>query len=478
MHARGSTISEIARSLNVDRKTVYRYINQQDFSPKLPKARPIRSKLDPYRHMIESWLEEDKHCFHKQRHTIRRICERLADECDFVCPHNTVSDYVRKNIRKAKKERASLDLLWQPGSAQADFGEVDCDIYDKRVRAHFQVLCFPNSNIGFPQLFLGETGECFCQGLQDIFEYIGGVPPIIVFDNAQGIGRLKLGRFIESELFSSFKAHYRFETRFCSPSSGWEKGSVERKVAFLRTELFVPVPKLENIIDFNASLLERCQFQQAEHHYTKKRTQGELFDEDLKRLIPLPSKRFKVVRYDRVTSDGYGHITIDNCHVYSSLPEYARCELIVAAGAHDVTILDQSGEVIAHHVRSFGSKRTESIDATSQLRLLTRRPNGWKNSRIRTEIPLSVVSHLDSLDTENLKRDLKLLYEASERSGLEATLSALDILAKEHEDFPDFFQVGVLAARIAGFGLDKAPEGVADLGRYDEMFLGGVKDEQ
>ncbi len=227
MHVKGSTVSEIARALSIDRKTVYRYINQEDFSPKPPVVNLHPSKLDPYKEVIEGWLEEDKQCFHKQRHTVRRITERLAKEHDFPCPYGTVADYVRKNIRKKKKERKSLDLSWQPGTAQVDFGDVDCDIDGERLRCHFLVVCFPYSNVGFAQLFLGETSECFCQGLKDIFEYIGGVCHIAVFDNASALGQRRRSEFTESKLFAHFKAHYRFETRYCSPASGWEKGCVE-----------------------------------------------------------------------------------------------------------------------------------------------------------------------------------------------------------------------------------------------------------
>src|SRR5699024_12331407 len=84
--------------------------------------------------------------------------------------------------------------------------------------------------------------ECVCQGLQDIFEFIGGVPPLLIFDNATGVGR-RIGDAIhESELFSRFRAHYHFRVRFCNPYSGWEKGNVERKVDYNRANLFVPVP--------------------------------------------------------------------------------------------------------------------------------------------------------------------------------------------------------------------------------------------
>ena len=89
---------------------------------------------------------------------------------------------------------------------------------------------FPYSNNGYSQVFDGETVECICQGLQDIFEFIGGVPPLLIFDNATGVGR-RIGDAIhESELFSRFRAHYHFRVRFCNPYSGWEKGNVERKV--------------------------------------------------------------------------------------------------------------------------------------------------------------------------------------------------------------------------------------------------------
>jgi hypothetical protein len=165
-------------------------------------------------------------------------------------------------------------------------------------------------------------------------------------------------------------------------------------------------------------------------------------------------------------------------HTYSSAPEYAKAELVVAIGAHDIVVSNRASEVLACHRRRFGSVRTESVDALAQLRLLVRRPRGWQNSRIRSTMPHAVVKHLDACGADQLRRDLKLLYDACERSGMNATLDALGIIAQEHDDFPDFFQVGVLAARIAGFGLDTPPEGSADLSCYDLVFLGGGRDGQ
>lgn len=473
-HAEGMSVSEIAREIPCDRKTVYRYISQDDFSPKIPLSTSRPSMLEPYRALICSWLEEDRQGFSKQKHTNERIRQRLKDEADFECKYSTVSDFIRKNkLRGDVKTRASLDLTWEAGYAQADFGQADCTVLGEVVRMHYLVLSFPYSNMGYAQVFFGETAECACEGLASIFTHIGGVPKVIVFDNATGIGRRVHGEFIEGDLFSRLKAHYRFEARFCNPAAGWEKGNVERKVALIRNTLFVPAPAIDDIITYNKELLFRCAFQEEKIHYQKRTRQGELFNRDAASFISLPAKPFIATRFETVKANGYGHVVVDKEHTYSSVPEAAHRELIVGIGAHSVSIYDKAGNKLAVHPRSFGTGHTQTIDCLSQLRLLTRRPGGFKNSKIRAQIPKAVVSHLDAQDAEGLRRDLRLLYETCERSGVEATFDALDVLAGEHERFPDFFQVGVLAARIADMGLDVPVISGADLGIYDEMFLHG-----
>jgi transposase len=474
MHSKGRSVSEIAKVLKCDRKTVYHYIDQDDFSPTPPVTQNRPSMLDPYRDIIAAWLSEDAKGFGKQHHTYQRIKERLLEEHDFDCKYSTVADFIRRyDLKTTARPKASLDLSWEAGSAQADFGQADCIYQDQVVRMHYLVLSLPYSNVGYAQIFFGESGECFCQGLVDIFGHLGGVPPLIVFDNATGIGQRRGGRFIETELFSRLRAHYRFEARFCNPAAGWEKGNVERKVALLRNELFVPAPVISDIDVYNSQLLKRCAFQEDRLHYSRKVRQGDLLDADSSALRTLPAKRFSAVRYETIVANGYGHVTIDDGHIYSSVPEAAGDKVIVAIGAHTVTITDIAGEHLASHQRAFGKSHIKTIDTISQLGLLTHRPKGFRNSVIRDSLPASVVSYLDGLDTEGLRRDLRLLHDTARRSGLEATLGALDVLAVEHESFPDFFQVGVLAARIADLGLDAPPEPGADLSCYDALFLGG-----
>lgn len=477
-HAEGMSISEIARKIPCDRKTVYRYVAQDDFSPKIPVSISRPSMLEPYRALICSWLEEDKSGFSKQKHTNERIRQRLKGECGFDCKYSTISDFIRKNkLRGETRVRTSLDLTWEPGSAQADFGQADCTVHSEVIRMHYLVLSFPYSNMGYVQVFFGETAECICAGLTSIFTHIGGAPRVIVFDNAAGIGRRVHGKFVEGDLFSRLKAHYRFEARFCNPASGWEKGNVERKVALIRNELFVPVPEIDDVVAYNEELLVRCAFQEEKIHYQKNIKQGVLFEKDSAALFSLPPKPFVATRFESVKANGYGHVILDGGHTYSSVPEAAHAELIASIGPHTVSVYDKVGTELALHPRSFGKGRTQTIDCLSQLRLLAKRPGGFRNSKIRTQIPGAVISHLDAQDTDGLRRDLKLLYETCERSGVEATFDALDVLSEEHEHFPDFFQVGVLAARIADLGLDVPAITGADLGIYDELFLGSGANE-
>jgi len=470
----GESKSAIARALGIDRKTVRKYLLADDFSPPPPAPKPSKSIIEAYRVIVDEWLEADRHVFHKQRHTAKRIFDRLKDEQGYRGSYGPVQRYVQSRKEQMKRARPvdePLDLIWEPGSMQVDFGQADFDFDAQRLRKHYLTMDYPYSNAGFTQLFSGESAECVCQGLKDTFEYVGSVPHLIVFDNATGVGRRINDTTTETELFARFRAHYGFKLRFCNVASGHEKGGVERKVAFHRKNLFVPVPSVADILQYNRQLLDDCLRLEGRVHYRKDLSIHDLLKEDTKASLPLPQKPFDVARYVHVRADGYGHVTLDGHHVYSTSPAFSAREVVCAMRAHTIDILDGDGCVIASHVRRFGKSRTESIDVASTVRYLINKPGAWQNSRLRASMPHSVTSRMDALTKDELKEDLGLLAQSIERSGLECTFDALDVLAREHEDFPDFFQVGVLAARIADFGLDTLPVPGGNLAVYDDVFL-------
>ncbi len=464
----GYRISEISEKTGSDPKTIRKYLSQDDFSPVPPIAQENPSKLDPFKPVIQEWLEEDKKHWRKQHHTAQRIYERLTEEHSYTGSYSIVQRYLKK-CRSQRVEKANLELVWDPGPAQVDFGEADFYEAGTLIRKKYLTVSFPYSNDGYSQVFGGETAECVCQGLQDIFEFIGGVPPLLVFDNAAGVGRRVGDAIHESELFSRFRAHYHFRVRFCNPYSGWEKGNVERKVDFNRANLFVPVPHFSEIEKFNEKLLLRHEKKAGELHYKKQVPIRELFEEDRRAFLLLPPKRFNVCRYEWLKADGYGKVCMDGKHFYSTRPENAGQKVLVGIHAHTVEILSDSGQIITTHRRAFGEGRTDISDYSTTLSVLLKNSGAWENSGLRRETPDSLRTYMDAQPKEKLKDCLRIMNELTGQYGFKAAVTAMEMASSRGNI--NICDASVLAARITGYGIYTPPETGPSLAAYDEAFL-------
>lgn len=112
----GYRISEISEKTGADPKTIRKYLAQDDFSPRPPVIQEKPSKLDPFKPIIQEWLDEDKKHWRKQHHTAQRIYERLVEEHGYTGSYSTVQRYMKK-CRSIQTEKASLELIWDPGPA-------------------------------------------------------------------------------------------------------------------------------------------------------------------------------------------------------------------------------------------------------------------------------------------------------------------------------------------------------------------------
>jgi len=177
---KGKTFSEISREFKVDRKTVRKYIGQDNWNVEVKTSGAKRAfpKLEPFKADIDGWLEEDKKARRKQRHTAKRIYERLREKYQdkFNCSYRTIASYMAMRKKHLLEGSCFLPLKHIPGEAQADFGEADFYEDGTLFHGYHLNLSFPYSNAGYVQLFKGENLECLLQGLKDIFEHIGGVP--------------------------------------------------------------------------------------------------------------------------------------------------------------------------------------------------------------------------------------------------------------------------------------------------------------
>ena len=466
-------VAPVAREFNVDEKTVRKYIRQEDFSPRPPIPEERESRLDPYKAQIREWIDGDNNVWYKQRHTAQRIHDRLQEEHPgFDLSYPTVQRFVKEYKVQAQKTMTFQELVWHPGEAQVDFGESDFYERGVLVRKKYLTVSFPYSNDGFSQVFGGETSECVCQGLKDIFEYIGGVPNVLVFDNATGIGRRIGSEIREAQLFQQMRAHYGFMARFCNPNSGHEKGHVENKVGYNRRNLFVPVPAFDCVETYNRSLLDEHKTKAAERHYKKGQLISDLFKEDCRALKRLPGHPFNVCRFVYVNADSYGKVRLDDKHYYSTCPEFGGTEVLVGIKAHHIEIYDERGVLTVVHSRKFGADRTDSLDYRTSLATLTKNLGAWRNSGVREIIPDKLRQNMDELCREDLRQTVRTLSMLTRSYSFETAVKALETgFATNRTHFAD---AAVLAARMMGYGLDTPPEKGPDLSGYDQLLRTGV----
>ena len=298
-YVQDKSLSEIASIEKLDRRTVRKYVDIEDFNetPPCPGEDTHSSKLDRFKPIIDKWHIEDKKAPRKQRHSARKVHNRLMDEAEgYNCSYRLTATYVDEKKKKLqlKHNVGYLPLQHHPGEAQPDFGVVD--FYENGKLHHetkYLVLSFPYSNGGYLHLNYGENAECLLEGLTAMFEYIGGVPTEIWFDNTRTIvtNIIKGGGREVIKRFQRFCEHYHFKPVFMNPESGWETGNIENKVGYLRRNELVPVPCFETLSAKNKELLVACDRDMEREHYDdeKERHIYELFMEDKAVLLKLPA---------------------------------------------------------------------------------------------------------------------------------------------------------------------------------------------
>lgn len=139
--------------------------------------------------------------------------------------------------------------------------------------------------------------------------------------------------------------------------------------------MLVPVPEIDDLKAFNRRLLEECDQDMLRTHCLKKRLHKDLFEEDLKAFLPLPSVPLDASEIREVRTDSYAKFTLNKeKHTYSTAPRYAKSEVFVRLTAYDVIALDENYREIVRHPRLYGDYEQESMDWLPYLTQLSRRP--------------------------------------------------------------------------------------------------------
>src|SRR5271157_5554181 len=347
----GISRREAARRFGIDPRTVGKML-AFSVPPGYRRSRPpARPKLDPFVGIIDRILKDDKTRPAKQRHTSKRIFERLRDEHGYAGGLTIVKDYVLGQRQRLRE--MFVPLRHAPGHAQADFGEALAVIGGVEKKIHFFAMDLPHSDACLVQAYPSESSEAFCEGHNVSFEFFGGVPRSILYDNLKlAVARiLGDGRRLRTRVFSELQSHYLFADRFGRPGKGNDKGKVEGLVGYARRNFMVPIPRAASFAELNAKLLEYCRRRLNDRLRGHDETIGERLVRDRAALLPLPTIPYEACekRAARVSSLSLVRYRGND---YSVPTAYGHREVLVRGYVHEVVIAC-AGEEIARHARSY-----------------------------------------------------------------------------------------------------------------------------
>jgi transposase len=367
----GMSKSEISRQTGLHRKTINKmllYACPPGY--RLQHPRP-KTKLGAFLGIIDQILEDDRTAPPKQRHTAKRILDRLHDEYGFTGSYTIVKDYVRE--KRIRLKEVYFPLEHRPGTSQIDFGTARVIIGGEECKAHLFCMTLPYSDAVFVKAQPSEALEAVQDGHNAAYAFWGGVPPTALYDNmSTAVKAIFKGRDRDlTDGFLALRSHYLFTSHFCNVGRPNEKGVVERLVGYVRRNFLVPIPRLPSWKALNDHLLEQCRKRLSMKPSGKDKTIGELLEKERGRFLPLPPIPFDACRVEerKVTSLSLVRFKTNS---YSVPTEYAYREVIVKAYVDHLEICHKDA-IIAIHERCY-DKNEFIFDPVHYLPLLERKP--------------------------------------------------------------------------------------------------------
>ncbi len=335
-------------------------------------------KIGPFLNRIKQILQNDKHIHKKQRHTAKRIFERLCAEDGYTGGYTQVKKAVRG--LKQRNSEVFIPLTHRPGEAQVDFGHALVKLNGVLVKRPYFVMALPHSDAFYVQIFERESTEFVWEGHIRAFKYFGGVPSRISYDNAKTLVKKFIGVH-QREVTRSFKqlvSHYLFDYHFCTVRRGNEKGVVEGGVKYVRLNFMVPVPQVRILEELNKKLEVNCREDLERKLRGKGATKAQLLEEDKAHFRPLPAADFDACLKQSTTASSLSQVRFDT-NDYSVPSEWAHHPVVVKGYTDRVEIFHK-GKLIATHVRLWG-KEGEAFNPVHYLAILEGKPGAFDHAR-------------------------------------------------------------------------------------------------
>ncbi len=371
------SIRQIAREHHHSRRTVAKAIKETEIQPYQHTTPKPTSVLGSFLNRVNELLTQNATSPRKQQYTAHKIYEILVAE-----GYQGSESHLRRYVAGWRKEHQPphlyLPLDYDPGQdAQVDWGEAIAIIGGVRQTIQFFVMRLCYSRRTFVMTFPSQNQESFLFAHVQAFNHFGGVPARISYDNLGTAVKLAMGKNrkrTENRTFVTFRSHYLFESHFCTPGAGWEKGQVEHGVGYGRRNYLVPIPEAASFEELNRVLLERCRQDDNRRVSRQPITIGQAWEQERPLLHPLPRFAYDCCDMLTVRLTPYSQATYET-NRYSVPVNRARREITVKAYPFHIDIYDKDKQ-LAHHPRSY-EKEQDIFDPLHYLPLLEQRPGAF-----------------------------------------------------------------------------------------------------
>jgi transposase len=398
------SIRRIARTFHHTRRKIRQVLAESEPHPYTRTNDRPAPVLGPFHTVVDQILADDEHAPPKQRHTAMQVFRRLRDEHGYPGCYGQVQRYLRRN--RIRHQETFIPLGHLPGRRlEADFGHIHVDFPDGRRLVPFLVTTWAYSNAPFVMALPFERTEAILQGMVAAFDFFGGVPGEVWWDNPKTVATLILqGR--ERRLhprYAALAAHYVFDPRFCMPARGNEKPDAESTVKAVQRRFATPVPRVAGLDELNTYLTKRCE---AERERVVQSLFGpftikDRFAEDRAVAGPLPTHRFDpCVIHQAVAVDKYQTVAYDTNRY--SVPRPFAFQMVTVKGYVDQVVIVARGQTVARHARSH-QRHTMVLDPLHFLATLDTKPGALDHAPVFRdwELPACFAAFRAALEQEH-----------------------------------------------------------------------------
>jgi transposase len=375
---------QIAKEQHCSPKTIRKALGDAEAQP-YQRTVPYRSPvLGPYHARIDELLAENESLPRKQRRTTHQIYLQLRAE-QYGGSESSVRTYIWLKRKHAQRMEVYLPLEFDPGDyAQADWGEAQVWLAEEQLSAQLFVMRLCYSRRTFVRAYPTQRQEAFFDGHAGAFEFFGGVPRHLTYDNlTTAVQQVLMGQQrAEQRQFIALRSHYVFESRFCTPGEGHEKGGVESAVGYVRRNFLSPPPHVSSWDALNAHLLHCCQADDMRVVAGQAQAIGERFAQERAQLGVLPAHPFACCVTKEVTLNKYSQVAFET-NRYSVPSDQAYKQLTLKAYPFQV-VIQHGGDTVCSHPRSY-QQHQEIVNWLDYLPLLAQRPGAFEHAKALRE---------------------------------------------------------------------------------------------